>query len=122
MALKIRRDPRTHYNLGMQLHQQEHKYDAAIFQYERAIELDPYYKKPTNNIAAALFAIGEPTKAREWLLRVLELDPNHQEAKNNLVILDKKMGKGHVKREAKNIDAMREAKRTFDEDIIKKSK
>ena len=55
----------------------------AIFQWERAVEIDPTYPAAYNNLAIAYEHEGELTKARAAYEKALELDPSNALIKQN---------------------------------------
>ena len=52
----------------------EGKYDKAIEECIHAIELDPGYGNPYNDIGAYLIEIGEYDEAERWLHKALEIE------------------------------------------------
>ena len=60
------------------------RFDEAIEQARKALELDPSLAEAHNNLAAALAARGRVDEAIEHFRRALALDPAYAEAYNNL--------------------------------------
>jgi Tfp pilus assembly protein PilF len=56
------------------------RYDDAIAECRRAIEVDPEFGNPYNDIGAYLIETGRPDEAEEWLLKALvapRYEPRH---------------------------------------------
>jgi superkiller protein 3 len=55
----------------------------AIFQWQRAVEIDPTYAAAYNNLAIAYEHEGDLTEAREAYEKALELEPDNALIKQN---------------------------------------
>lgn len=80
-----------HYDRGVRLAEQG-QVDAAIQSYARAVELDPRYPQPLNNLGALLLEGGRLVEARQALERAIALEPEYPEAWNNLGVLARDEG------------------------------
>lgn len=71
------------------------EHDKAIKCYNRAIEIDPNYIKPWNNMGVAYINKKEYDKAIECYKKALEIDPNDIGALRNIgymsIILERSM-------------------------------
>lgn len=76
----IKETSAMHYNMGV-LFTETGKFDRAVKEFERALELDPNDQKSHYNLGY-IFAeqFANPTNAMEHFRRFLELDPNSQQA------------------------------------------
>jgi len=61
----------------------EGKYDEAIAEYNKAIELYPEYSSAWNNKGVALEKLGRNEEALECYNKALQLDPSYELAKSN---------------------------------------
>lgn len=82
LAADARDDARKHVEFGIAVAQRG-LWREAIFQWERAIKLDPTYASAHNNLAIAYEHEGELEKARTSYERALELEPNNALIKQN---------------------------------------
>lgn len=82
LAADARDDARKHVEFGIAVAQRG-LWREAIFQWERAIKLDPTYASAHNNLAIAYEHEGELEKARSSYERALELEPNNALIKQN---------------------------------------
>eukprot|EP00494_Astrolonche_serrata_P009824 UN09882 len=78
-ALLLHKHPHTVYNLGLQLHKKNRLKEASE-KFIEAIELDPMYLKPRNNLAVTLFELGQIEESILQFEYILQLDPSHIEA------------------------------------------
>lgn len=78
----VRETSAMHYNLGV-LFTEEQKFDRAVREFERALELDPNDQKSHYNLGY-LYAeqLSRPGDAMKHFKRFLELDPNSQQAES----------------------------------------
>ncbi|HEY5959055.1 MAG TPA: tetratricopeptide repeat protein [Polyangiaceae bacterium] len=81
----------AHYDRGVRLAEQG-QVDAAIQSYTRAIDLDPKYPQPLNNLGALFLDDGRLVEARRALERAVALAPEYPEAWNNLGVLARDEG------------------------------
>ncbi|MDJ0753314.1 MAG: tetratricopeptide repeat protein [Ardenticatenaceae bacterium] len=65
-SIEIHATPEAHTFLGWAYSMLE-LYDQAIAECEAAIELDPEYGNPYNDIGSYLISLGRPEEALEWL-------------------------------------------------------
>ncbi len=65
----------------------EKKYDAAIADMEKAAKYDPSNYNVWYNLGGAYFTIRDFEKARTCWQKTLQLNPNHQQAKQGLIAL-----------------------------------
>ena len=83
-ALAIRPDsPENNLYTGKALASQGHLKKAIVF-YDAAIGLDPEFEVAWYLKAEALFELGKPQAAMDYLTKALELNPNYAEAKGLL--------------------------------------
>ena len=76
-------DTNTLYNLG--LVQADCKdWSAAVESYQRVLELNPGHGLASNNMGAALEAMGKMDEALEAYTRAVAINPQHAEAQNNM--------------------------------------
>jgi len=71
MSLEVCPTPEAHTFLGW-AYSHEGKYDLAIQECKRAIELDPEYGNPYNDIGAYLIHQGHFEEAEYWLRQAVE--------------------------------------------------
>jgi len=62
----------------------ESKFDAAMIQYQKALEINPNYAEAYNNVGIILTQKGQVQKARVQYYRALAIDPNFAAARYNL--------------------------------------
>lgn len=75
---------RAYNNYGVELSQQFKQYKESIPYFRKAIEMDPYYPDPCNNLAVACSHLGDTDTAIEALRRGLKINPYYPEGYNNL--------------------------------------
>jgi protein O-mannosyl-transferase len=80
---KAPKKARTHNNYGNAL-SDAGRFDEAIEEYKRAIEMDKYYQDPLSNIAVAYTMKQDLDKAIKYLKLAIFIHPNYAEAHNNL--------------------------------------
>lgn len=80
---KIPENPTLHYNLGY-LEMAEARWPEASRALQKAIALKSDYLKAWFNLALVYQAMGQMSEARSALMRVLELDGSHSEARDLL--------------------------------------
>ena len=76
-------DPVTHYNMGLLL-SVTGRLDAAIAEYQRALERDPLQVDARGNLAIALVRQGKLDRAAKELTTLIEQDPDNASAHTNL--------------------------------------
>jgi tetratricopeptide (TPR) repeat protein len=75
----------VHYGLALE---EARRFEDALAQYRRAIELDPKDPTPRVNLGSLLYFNFKRTfEAKEALSAALELDPDHSDAHFNLGVL-----------------------------------
>ena len=82
LAADARDDARRRVEFGITVAQRG-LWREAIFQWERAVEIDPTYAAAYNNLAIAYEHEGELTKARAAYEKAQELDPGNALIKQN---------------------------------------
>jgi len=74
---------KSRYNNGV-AYQRENDDDAAVAEFERALQLYPWSEGSAFGIGLAFDRKGVPDKALEWYRKALEIDPAYAKAHNNL--------------------------------------
>lgn len=74
---------RAYNNYGFELSQHFRRFQEAIPYFEKAIELDPFYADPCNNVAVAYGQTNQKELALKALNRSLQINPLSPEAYNN---------------------------------------
>ena len=82
LAADARDDAKRRVEFGITVAQRG-LWREAIFQWERAVEIDPTYAAAYNNLGIAYEHEGELTKAREAYERALKLEPNNAMIQQN---------------------------------------
>ena len=82
LAADARDDAKKHVEFGITVAQRG-LWREAIFQWQRAVEIDPTYAAAYNNLAIAYEHEGELTEALEAYERAIELDPNNAMIQQN---------------------------------------
>lgn len=82
LAADARDDAKKHVEFGIKVAQRG-LWREAIFQWQRAVEIDPTYAAAYNNLAIAYEHEGELTEAQEAYERALELEPNNAMIQQN---------------------------------------
>src|SRR5690606_29967116 len=75
---------RADNNYGVELSLKLGKYVESIPYFQKAIDMDPLYPDPYNNIAVVYAHIGQVDRAIESLKQVLRINPYHAEGYNNI--------------------------------------
>lgn len=75
---------RAYNNYGVELSQNMGKYAESIPYFQKAIDMDPLYPDPHNNIAVAYAAVGKIDDGIKALQQALRINPYHPEGYNNL--------------------------------------
>lgn len=75
---------RAYNNYGVELSQNMGKYAESIPYFQKAIDMDPIYPDPHNNIAVAYAATGRIDDGIKALQQALRINPYHPEGYNNL--------------------------------------
>ena len=76
----------SHYNLGVTL-MDKGKYEEAIREFRKALQLKPDFPSVHNNLGVALQKKGELQQAIHQYRKTLRLKPNHIEAHMNLAVI-----------------------------------
>ena len=66
-------------------------YNKAIECYKKAVQLDPKYSHPWNNMGVAYYRLGNYPKAVECLRKSVELEPGNKGFQGNLEAAKKKL-------------------------------
>ena len=82
LAADARGDAKKRVEFGITVAQRG-LWREAVFQWERAVEIDPTYAAAYNNLGIAYEHEGELTKAREAYERALKLEPNNAMIQQN---------------------------------------
>lgn len=82
LAADARDEAKKHVEFGIVVAQRG-LWREAIFQWERAVEIDPTYAAAYNNLAIAYEQEGELNQAREAYERAIELDPDNAMIQQN---------------------------------------
>jgi Tfp pilus assembly protein PilF len=82
LAADARDDAKKHVEFGIAVAQRG-LWREAIFQWERAIKVDPTYASAHNNLAIAYEHEGDLDKARASYEKALELEPDNALIKQN---------------------------------------
>jgi len=82
----LQRQARVYRAQGLE-YQRIGNIDEAMAYYQKAIELDPAYAAPYNDLGIILEAKGLIDRAEEAYLRCIEIDPNYLSAYTNLALL-----------------------------------
>jgi Tfp pilus assembly protein PilF len=77
-----RTEAKAHVEFGIQVAQRG-LWREAIYQWERAIEIDATYAEAFNNLAIGYEHEGNFTKAREAYEKALQLAPDHAQIRQN---------------------------------------
>ena len=81
----------THNTLGL-AHASAGRYDHAVSEYQRAVELSPGYAKAHNNMGISLGLLGRADEALAAYGHAAELDPELASARNNIGTLFMRRG------------------------------
>ncbi|MGE0451231.1 MAG: tetratricopeptide repeat protein [Vicinamibacterales bacterium] len=73
---------KSHVSFGIDVAQRG-LWREAIYQWERAIEIDPSYAAALNNLAVAYEHEGQLEKARDAYERALGIEPNNAQIRQN---------------------------------------
>ncbi|HEX29786.1 TPA: tetratricopeptide repeat protein [Candidatus Poribacteria bacterium] len=87
-----KRDAKLAYNKGVSL-QKEGKYEEAIKEFKKALQLDPKMEKAYLNAAFCLSRLGKSDKAIDMLNNALSLNSDFFEAQYNLGVIYLKLGR-----------------------------
>jgi tetratricopeptide (TPR) repeat protein len=90
--------PEAHHNLGLILAEQG-RLREAVSHYERAMGLRPGDARILNDLAVALYSLGEYDKALVQLSEALKIDPGNPKYLHNLRSMRKQMEGSHKERE-----------------------
>ena len=82
LAADARSDAKQQVDFGIEIAQRG-LWREAIYRWERAIQLDPTYAAPQNNLTIAYEQEGALDKARSAYEKALELEPNNVFIKQN---------------------------------------
>jgi tetratricopeptide (TPR) repeat protein len=77
----------AHYNLG-KIYQMQNRFDEAICAFHEAIRLSPNYQLAHLNLGSIYIQTGDITKARQHLLKSLELNPLDDRASKYLAEIE----------------------------------
>jgi tetratricopeptide (TPR) repeat protein len=90
-AVALKRGLPAHLLLGLILMQAD-DLDAAVPQFDAALELDPLSAAATYDLALVAHRRGDYRAAREGYLKTLRLDPKLVDARYNLIVLTRASG------------------------------
>jgi Tfp pilus assembly protein PilF len=82
LAADVRDDAQRRVEFGITVAQRG-LWREAIFQWERAVEIDPTYAAAYNNLGIGYEHEGELNKARQAYERALEIEPNNAMIQQN---------------------------------------
>ena len=85
-------DPLPIYSLGV-LSEQQRKFSEAIEFYKRSVEIDPKFENGYFNLAAMLANLGRFAEAKSMLLKLLELNPQADDARAMLRQIEREIPK-----------------------------
>ncbi len=91
-SLKLKETPTVHYNLGLALFGLKQDKEA-LQHFDRTIEMSPNLNLPWMYKGRIYSYMGEEGKARDALVRALQLEPKHTSTYVSLIKLLRKMGK-----------------------------
>ncbi len=77
----------VHFTLGLSMAESETFYEQALGEFKLAIKFDSRHKEACYNHALMCYKLGEFEEAREGLKKYMQLDPNDQNAKVFLSML-----------------------------------
>lgn len=75
---------RTYNNYGVELSQTKKDFQGAIPYFQKAIDMDPNYPDPLNNLAVAYSSVGRLDEAIAVLQKSIKLNPYYPEGYNNI--------------------------------------
>lgn len=91
MATMRSADAENHYYLGIDYFG-EGKWEEAIAEYQKALELDPRFVDALHGMTRAHFQKGDYQQAIHYAKRIEEIDPDDVLAHTNLSIYYQKLG------------------------------
>jgi len=91
-AADATKDPRLHDTLGV-VYLYQRKYSDAAQEHRKAIELNPKSAISRNNLAAALFEMGQESEALSIIEKAIEMEPQLQYSYLHLARLNIRSGK-----------------------------
>lgn len=83
---QLQKQARDYRNQGLE-YQRAGNLDGAMSMYQKAIELDPAYAAPYNDLGVLMEAGGLPERAEECYLQAIKIDPNFLSAYSNLALV-----------------------------------
>ncbi len=91
IVIKAPNKARAHNNLGVALAEAA-RYDEAIKEYQKAINLDQFYSDPLSNLGVVYSIKGEIDKAISAFKKAIYIFPHYPEAYNNIgkLLIEKK--------------------------------
>lgn len=72
------------YNILGFISQNKNNYDEAILNFNKAIDINPYFDQAHNNLGNVLYTKGKYEKAIESYKKTIEINPKYAEAYSNL--------------------------------------
>jgi Flp pilus assembly protein TadD, contains TPR repeats len=72
------------YNLFGAILVNQKKFDKAIINYKKSIEINPDYAEGHNNLGSVLYKLGKFSESIDSYQRAIKIKPNFTEAYNNL--------------------------------------
>ncbi|KAI5062152.1 hypothetical protein GOP47_0022691 [Adiantum capillus-veneris] len=103
MAISLCGDNAVYYSNRAAAHTQVGKYEAAIADSNKAIQLDPNYSKAYSRLGLAYYTQGKYQEAIEkGFQKAHQLDPNSKSIQENLLVAQKKLEEEHVRSRQSN--------------------
>ena len=72
-----------HNNFGLAL-EKENRTDEAFVQYEKSLQINPFYVKAHNNLGKLFLEQGRADEAEGCFVQVLQIEPENKAAKQNI--------------------------------------
>jgi len=82
----IKQNPKSFilYNLFGAILVNQQKFDKAIINYKKSIEINPDYAEGHNNLGSVLYKLGKFSESIDSYRQAIKIKPNFTEAYNNL--------------------------------------
>jgi tetratricopeptide (TPR) repeat protein len=91
-AIEAKPNESSYTSLGY-VYQMQKRYEAALEQYDKALELNPLFTGALNNMAVIFLELGNSEKALKLISKALETDPESADGYLNLGTILKHQGK-----------------------------
>ncbi|MCO5611462.1 hypothetical protein L7F22_065715 [Adiantum nelumboides] len=106
MAISLCGDNAVYYSNRAAAHTQVGKFEAAIADSNKAIQLDPNYSKAYSRLGLAYYTQGKYQEAIEkGFQKAHELDPNSKSIQENLLVAQKKLEEEHAFSRQSNLES-----------------